>query len=305
MTRTLMNSFYFLLVVGFLTPYSLSAQMIDNRLGNAFKQEMFFSQEFIWMNKIKSITGVISVKRPNRPIEDKPDLIVYHFNEVGLLDRLDKVTSIMNLTDSLTIEYKRNDLGEVELKRENGTKGYFTTKFNYDKQGKIIRLDYTKTENISAEKDKLQPGETVTINSETYTWTDEGNGRMRRSNFNNYGLQYSNWTIKRNELGYIEDEVEELILSGRTNTRKYSYNEQGWIDLIEITSNLSTVTKKEKFHYDALGNLLKMEFFEDDKLTREVEVLYTPVMLVEAFLDHDLQSHDITIIKMRYELYGK
>lgn len=286
-------------------PVSLEAQMIDNRLGNAFKQEMFFSQEFLWVNKIKSATGIVSVKRPNRPIEQRPDLIVYRFNEVGLLEKIDKISSVMNLVDSLTVEYKRNDLGEVELKKENGTKGYFTTHFNYDSQGKIIRLDYGKTENVSTEKNKLEPGETTVINSETFTWTDEGNGIVRRSNFNNYGLKYSNWTIAKNSLGYIEREEEELILSARTTKREYTYNDHGWVDLIKISSNQTPVIKEEKFYYDKLGNLLKMEFFEDQKMAREIEVLYTPTMLVEAFLDHDLQSHDIVITKWKYEYYNK
>jgi hypothetical protein len=34
---------------------------------------------------------------------------------------------------------------------------------------------------------------------------------------------------------------------------------------------------------------------------REIEILYTRTMLVEAFLDHDLQSHDIIITKFSYE----
>jgi len=284
---------------------SSNAQMIDNRLGNAFKQEMFFSQQFIWVNKIKSVTGIVSVKRPNRPIDQKPDLLVYNFNEVGLLERIDKVSSVADLVDSLTIEYKRNDLGEVELKKENGSKGFFTTKFNYDTQGKVVRLDYGKSENVSLEKNKLEPGQTVTINSETYTWQDAGNGSWRRSNFNNYGLQYSNWTITRNELGYVTKEVEELIMSGRTTTRNFSYNENGWINTIETTNNLNDIRKVEQFRYDALGNLLKIEFTEANKMIREIEVLYTPTMLVEAFLDHDLQSHDIVITKMRYEYYNK
>ncbi len=288
-----------------LCPTITEAQMIDNRLGNAFKQEMFFSQQFIWVNKIKSVTGIVSVKRPNRPIDQKPDMLVYHFNEVGLLDKIDRINSVADLVDSLTIEYKRNDLGEVELKKENGSKGFFTTKFNYDGQGKVIRLDYGKSENISLERSKLEPGQTVTINSETYTWQDAGNGTWRRSNFNNYGLQYSNWTITRNELGYVTKEVEELIMSGRTTTRSYSYNESGWISVIETTNNLNELKKKEMFRYDALGNLLKIEFSEGEKMVREIEVLYTSTLLVEAFLDHDLQSHDIVITKMRYEYYNK
>lgn len=277
------------------------AQIIDNRNGNAFKDEMFFSQQFLWLNKIKTITGVTSIKRPNRPIEQKPDVVVYRFNEVGLLQQLDKVTSVMNLVDSLTIQYRRNDLGDVSLKEESGSRGYFTTEFNYDEHGKLIRMDYGTAENISSEKAKLLPGRVISINSESFVWNDQQNGVMRKSVYNNYGLHYSNWTITKNASGFIESEVEELIMSGRTTTRTYTYNEHGWISAIQTKDNMSNVVKSQVFYYDGLGNLLKANYFEDKNLMREVEVLYTSTMLVEAFLDHDLQSNDILITKFSYD----
>ncbi len=278
-------------------------QIIDNRYGNAFKDEMFFSQQFLWVNKIKTITGVTSIKRPNRPIEQRPDIVVYRFNEVGLLTGMDQVSSVLSLVDSLTIEYKRNDLGEVELKKETGTRGYFTTQFNYDEHGRLIRMDYGKAENISQEKGKLAPGQMININSESFSWTDAQGGIMKRSNFNNYGLHYSNYTIVRNTLGYIESETEELIMSGRTVSRKYVYNDHGWVERIETTDNLNSTGKVQTFQYDKLGNLTKVEFFEGKIMKREIEILYTSTMLIEAFLDHDMQSQDIEIIKFSYEFY--
>lgn len=279
----------------------LQAQIIDNRNGNAFKEEMFFSQQFLWLNKIRSVTGVVSVKRTNRPIEQKPDMVVYRFNEVGLLASMDKVTSVLSIVDSSRIEYLRNGLGDLEIKKESGSRGYFTTHFNYDEHGRLIRLDYGRAENISNERGKLIPGQVISINSESFSWTDPQNGVQRKSVYNNYGLHYSNWTITRNEMGLIQTEVEELVMSGRTTTRTYIYNEQAWVDRIETRDNQGSVVKSEKFTYDKLGNVLKVEYFSDKDLTREIEVLYTPTMLVEAILDHDIQSHDILITKYTYE----
>ncbi|MFN0031939.1 MAG: hypothetical protein ACKVOR_07255 [Flavobacteriales bacterium] len=280
-----------------------SAQIIDNRLGNAFKEEMFFNQQFLWTNKVKSMTGTTSIKRPNRPIDQRPDLLVYHFNEVGLLNQLDKVSSVLTIMDSLTIEYQRSQTGEVETKTENGTRGYFTTQFNYDKDGHLTRLDFAKAENISQDKNKLEPGRVININSETFAWTEIGPGVWKRANYNNYGLHYSNLTITRNEAGYLVSEVEELMMSGRTTTRTYTYDEHGWISNIETTDNQTANKKTEVFTYDKLGNLTKVEYKDKDVLVREVEILYTATMLVEAFLDHDIQSHDIVITKFQYEFY--
>lgn len=281
----------------------VSAQIIDNRLGNAFKEEMFYNQQFLWQNKIKSMTGQCSVKRTNRPIENKPDMIVYRFNEVGLLHKLDKVSSILSMVDSLSVEYKRNQTGELEERKENGTKGYFTTQFNYDPDGHLTRLDFGKAENVSTEKGKLIPGQTISINSETFKWVEAGTGVWKRSNYNNYGLHYSNLTITRDQTGYLVSEVEELVMSGRTTTRSYSYEEHGWISKIETRDNLSNQVKLETFAYDKLGNLTKVEYQESGKKVREVEILYTETMLIEAFLDHDIQSNDITITKFSYEFY--
>ena len=281
-----------------------SAQLIDNRIGNAFNEEMFFSQQFLWMNKIRSVTGVVSVKRPGKPIEQRPDISVYRFNEVGLMTRMDKVSSVKNLIDSLTIKFKRNDLGSIELREETGTRGYYSTGFVYDDQGRLIRVEYGTAENISTVKNKLEPGRTIAINAESVIWTEQENGVVRKSVYNNYGLHYSNWTITKNPKGFVETEIEELIMSGRTKTKTYTYNEHGWISKVESSDNMSSGRRAQTFVYDKLGNVQKVEYFDGQNMTREIEVLYSPTMLVEAFLDHNLESGDIIITKFSYE-YNK
>jgi hypothetical protein len=282
---------------------TVHAQLIDNRIGNAFNEEMFFSQQFLWMNKIKTITGVVSVKSPNRPIEQRPDISVYRFNEVGLMTRLDRVSSVRNLIDSLTIKFKRNDLGSIELREETGTRGYLSTGFVYDDHGRLIRVEYGTAENIATAKNKLEPGKTIAVNAESVIWTEQENGIVRKSVYNNYGLHYSNWTITKNPKGFVESEVEELIMSGRTKTKSYSYNEHGWISKIEWSDNMSSGRKAQTFIYDSMGNMQKVEYFDGKSMTREIEVLYSPTMLVEAFLDHNLENGDIIITKFSYEYY--
>ena len=290
-------------IIALLNRGAVQAQLIDNRIGNAFNEEMFFSQQFLWMNKIKSITGVVSIKRPGKPIEQRPDISVYRFNEVGLMTRMDKVTSVKNLIDSLTIKFRRNDLGSVQLREETGTRGYYSTGFVYDDQGRLIRVEYGTAENISTLKNKLEPGRTISLNAESVIWNEQDNGVVRKSVYNNYGLHYSNWTITKNPKGFVESEVEELIMSGRTKTKSYVYNEHGWIAQIESTDNMSSGKKAQTFVYDGIGNIQKVEYFDGVKMTREIEVLYSPTMLVEAFLDHNLETGDIVITKFSYEYY--
>lgn len=293
----------FLLALFFLLGLAAQAQIIDNRFGNAFKEEMFFNQEFLWQNKVRSVSVSKSVKRTNRPIESKPDLTVFRFNAVGQLIQIDKVTSILSWVDSLTIEYKRNEAGNVEQKTEKSKQGYFLTQFVYDKEGLLEREDYCRAENVSTVKGKLEPGQTTVINSESYKWSKQSDTMVRKSTFNNYGLLYSNWTLERDALGYVQLESEELVISGKTTTKKYKYNDRGWVASIEYSDNAGGTAKTDKFQYDEVGNLTKIERYTGNALVEEVEVLYTETMLIEAILTQDMQSKDIVIQKFAYEFH--
>jgi hypothetical protein len=277
-------------------------QIIDNRLGNAFKEEMYFNREFLWQNKVKKITGTYSIKRPNRPIDQRPDLLVFHFNEIGLLSQIDKVTSVLSLVDSLTVQFKRNDLGEVEIRNEKNNKGFFSTKFVYE-EGKVVRLDYEKSENISDNSKTLEAGKSTVINSESFSYADAGELASKKSSFNNYSLLYSNEIITKNELGFIVSKKEELTMSGKTKEASYAYSDKGWVSKITYTDNAGTAPKTDDFFYDEIGNLLKVEYRENNELLREIEVLYTETMMIEALINHDLLSHDIEIVKFQYEYY--
>lgn len=284
-------------------PSMLQGQIIDNRLGKALQEEMYFNQEFIWTNKVKNITVSHAMKRTGRPIEQRPDLTVFHFNEVGLLRELDKMTSVLDIKDSLIIEYKRNATGDLEQKTENSRKGVYLTQFVYDKEGKVIREDYGKAENISAMKGKVETGPAVGVNSETFVWTELSPGVWKKSLYNNYGLLYAHRTIRKNALGYIESEEEELVMSARITTTTYKYNDRGWVSEIETKDNQGGKTKKSTFTYDRWGNLEKLQRYENTQMIEEVEVLYTETMLVEAILVQDMQTKDIQIQKFAYEFF--
>jgi hypothetical protein len=294
---------FLFIALSVVSSFGANAQIIDNRLGNAFKEEMFFNQEFLWQNKVRTVSMTKSVKRTNRPIESKPDLTVFRFNNVGQLIQIDKVTSILSWVDSLTIEYRRNEAGNLEQKVEKSKQGYFLTQFVYDKEGLLEREDYCRAENVSTEKGKLVPGATTVINSETFKWNRQTETTTSKSTYNNYGLLYSNWTIVRSALGYIQSETEELVISGKTTTKKYSYNDRGWVSAIDYSDNVGGAAKKNTFQYDEVGNLVKIECFNGTRLEEEVEVLYTETMLIEAILTQDMQSKDIVIQKFTYEFH--
>ena len=292
--------FIFICLLGLMT--QAVGQIIDNREGNAFQDEMFFSQEFLWQNKISSITGVSSIKRVGRAIESKPDIVVYKFNETGQLLKIDAVRSVLSIVDSTSIQFDRNELGVVERRNELGRNGFSSTQFVYDSKGRIIRTDNSVSENTSNEKLKLVPGLTVTLNSENFNYSEPSTHLLRKVSYNNYGLPYSTELIYRDSAGYLLKIEQELSMSGKSFTTYYNYNEKGWVDEIStIDASTGEKSKRENFNYDKVGNLTKISYYNKEKLVREIEIIYGATSLIEATLDQDMSTKDILITKFTYE----
>ena len=279
-----------------------NAQIIDNREGKAFQQEMFFSQEFLWQNKVSTITGVCQMKRTGKSIENRPDITVYHFNETGQLSKIDAVTSVLSIVDSTQIVFDRNELGLIQNRNELGRNGYNTTAFFYDQKGRVERIDNSVSENKSSEKLKLVPGLTVTVNSESFKYSEPSKLILRKESFNNYGLPYCIDLVYRDSSGFVTREEKELTLSSKSFSKHYTYNDKGWIaQITTIESSSNKETKRETFQYDRIGNLTKVSYYSNGILQREIEILYSPTSFIEATLDQDMGSKDILITKYTYE----
>jgi len=292
----------YFIIISALFVQSGTSQIIDNREGKAFQQEMFFSQEFLWQNKISNITGVCQMKRTGKSIENRPDITVYHFNETGQLAKIDAVISVLSIVDSTHIVFDRNELGLVQNRNELGRNGYNTTAFFYDHKGRVERIDNSVSENKSIEKLKLIPGLTVIVNSESFKYSEPSALILRKESLNNYGLPYSIDLIYRDSAGFVTLEEKELTLSGKSYSKQYTYNDKGWIAQIStVESSSNKETKRESFQYDRIGNLIKVSYHSNSVLQREIEILYTPTSFIEATLDQDMASKDILITKYTYE----
>lgn len=242
------------------------------------------------------------MKRTGKAIENRPDITVYHFNETGQLSKIDAVTSVLSIVDSTHIVFDRNELGLVQNRNELGRNGYTTTAFFYDNKGRVERIDNSVSENKSIEKLKLIPGLTVTVNSESFKYSEPSPLILRKESFNNYGLPYSVDLVFRDSAGFVTREEKELTLSGKSFSKLYTYNEKGWIAQIStFESSSNNEIKRETFHYDRIGNLTKVSYYTNSVLQREIEILYTPTSFIEATLDQDMGSKDIVITKYSYE----
>ncbi len=242
------------------------------------------------------------MKRTGKSIENRPDITVYHFNETGQLAKIDAVTSVLSIVDSTQIVFDRNELGLIQNRNELGRNGYNTTAFFYDQKGRVERIDNSVSENKSIEKLKLVPGLTVTVNSESFKYSEPSGLILRKESFNNYGLPYSIDLVYRDSAGFVTREEKELTLSSKSFSKQYTYNDKGWIaQIATIESSSDKETKRETFQYDRIGNLTKVSYYSNAVLQREIEILYSPTSFIEATLDQDMGSKDILITKYTYE----
>ena len=108
--------------------------------------------------------------------------------------------------------------------------------------------------------------------------------------------------VYRDSAGFVTREEKELTLSGKTYSKIYTYNDKGWIAQIStLESSSNKEIKRENFQYDRIGNLIKVSYYTNSILQREIEILYTPTSFVEATLDQDMGSKDILITKYSYD----
>ena len=143
---------------------------------------------------------------------------------------------------------------------------------------------------------------TVTVNSETFKYSEPSPLILRKESFNNYGLPYSIDLVFRDTAGFVTREEKELTLSGKSLSKIYTYNDKGWIARIStIESGTNKETRRESYFYDKIGNLIKVDFYVNTILNREIEILYSPTSFIEATLDQDMGSKDILITKYTYE----
>lgn len=294
---------FFITYIVLVISFTAQGQLIDNMKGAAFNTEMFFNETFLKINRIESITVSYAMKRTGRPIENKPDIKIYSFNEQGQLIKIDAVTSVLSRIDSTHIAIDRNELGLVSQRTEASKRGFTSVFFEYDSKGNVIKTENKTSENESDEKLKLVPGFQYAINTETYQYAEPDANTLQKQSFNNYGLPFATTRIIRDPSGYILREENEQTIGGKSNHILYSYNDHGWISEKKTVNpqKPELPIRQEYFEYDKLGNLTGFKVHSNGKLVRDLEIIYTPTFFIDAVLDQDMSTKDILISRYSFQ----
>ena len=275
--------------------------MLDNRNGSAFTDKPFFNTDFIRSNKVHKLNGKFTYKKPGDMMRETQYKYVYEFDSLGRLStsfETRKDDGTVDTTWNVYLYNQKNQL--IEHKRGDG-KGFTSTGYEYDEKG-----NQTKESYIREYIDSLGNAQRTVLNSESmkYEYYDL---QVKKTVYNNYDLPYKYELIKYNELGYLVEREERLIMTMSVTTIKYTYNDKGYIASISSFDGSNTIPTEENLYiYDDFGNLLEKHLYRNGVFTTEFEMIYNDKSkLLSYVLTRDVATNFIMILGLKdYEFFN-
>ncbi len=275
--------------------------MLDNRNGSAFTDKPFFNTDFIRSNKVHKLNGKFTYKKPGDMMRETQYKYVYEFDSLGRLStsfETRKDDGTVDTTWNVYLYNQKNQL--IEHKRGDG-KGFTSTGYIYDEKGNVTEENYIREYN-----DSLGALQRTVLNSESmkYEYFDL---QVKKTVYNNYDLPYKFEISKYNELGYLVEREERLIMTMSLTTVKYTYNDRGYIASISSFEGSDTIPSEESiFTYDEYGNLLEKHLYRKGVFTTEFEMIYNEKSkLLSYVLTRDVATNFIMILGFKnYEFFN-
>lgn len=300
---------YLLFLFSFFSAPPLYSQVLTNfpeHLDeNVFSNNIFFSEKFIRVNKIKTIKTEISFKRELQPIVQTGNIQGFEFNSSGKLVKQYETISIAGAIKDTSISYFiYNDKGNLELKRSSDGYGFYSYYYEYDDAGNIIKQVYSRDENKGYKND-FQMNRQFIINSETYQYEKLSSKQKKKRFYNDNGMEYKSLILYFNEYGNIAEEESKFIVTGRKSSITYNYDE---LFRLSEKTDYSAVSGENRivsvFTYDEFGNVLREKISRNGTVKTTREFLYDKkTFLLDAQLIKDEATQTIHIYKYSYDFY--
>ena len=178
--------------------------------------------------------------------------------------------------------------------------GHFERTFSYDSLGRTLTQTYARVNNLNTDRYDFKAGERTEISDERYRYEQNG-GRLRKTFLNDEDLPFKECDYTYNELGYLTLVEHMLLMSRQRSMEQFTYDDRGRLKMRLKQSFRGEITRVE-YHYDALNNLVKQDHFKAEKKTKFEEFLYDPDSgLLDARLSKDLSTNTITIVQYEYD----
>lgn len=294
-----------LLSLTFLWSQFSFSQMLNNSEGDAFLESPFFNQANIKANKIKKISGSYHFKKINDRV--RPTGLIYgcEFDQEGRMVMQYETTKFLDRIDTVVNHFEYNTKGLLHIHRKYDSNAYYAEVFEYDDQGRVIRIEYRKDINKIANPMRFVLDKQYLISFETMSY-EKFEQQEKKTHFNNFGLPFQYTFYYYNDLGYLTQIVENMAVSSGQRKTTFEYNERGLLaEKRMVSSVMGNSSYKIVYSYDPIGNLLSSELHRNGVYTTETQVIYnSKTGLVSSLLKRQIETQLISILQLdQYEFF--
>ena len=286
----------------FILPIICSAQVLNNKEGNAFTDKPFFNREFIQKNRIKQLTGVYTYKKHGDIMRETEYIYVYRFDKNGNLISTVETCPDDGSKDTVKNIYKYNDQNRLIAHLKTNQDGFQSIYYEYDSLGRIISEEY-KRETVDTNHQVIK---STTFNKERFVYEDFGL-QTKRTRYNSYNLPYLDEFFNYNEHGYLVEQIERLKMTSEVRAISYEYNEKGLLSAIRKKKNKEdSYTEELTFEYDELGNLEQKHIYRNGVFTTDIQIIYnSKSKLISSIITRQVSTGFLMILRFReFEYYN-
>lgn len=279
--------------------------MLDNSKGFAFTELPYFNEQFIKSNRIKSLIGSFQYKKAGETIKNSKYIYDYEFDANGHLIYSLETKLIGTIVDTLVLYYEYDGSNRLSIVRQKDNQGFFSTKFSYDNEGRVIKEEYyrdidTTTNNVS----KPNFERSTFINSERFDY-QQNQAVLKKIYYNNYDFPYMDEYITKDKLGLVVKREKVIRTTSQVITTEYEYTDKGWISKEKTTSpGTSNANQEVSYNYDKQGNLTDKQIYKNGVHYRDIQLIYNSKTGILSYtLTRDVKTNFITILKFDKVVY--
>ncbi|MDP4636613.1 MAG: hypothetical protein NWR96_09685 [Crocinitomicaceae bacterium] len=295
-----MRFFLFVQLLWFFSIPGFS-QLLMNQDGEAFTDKPFFNKDIVRTNRIKSIEGNYSTKKPGEIVRETSDWFRYKFDENGqLIETLD-IRSSNRKKDSVLHQYTYDSKGLVIEHRKSENEGFTTVKCTYDSLNQL-ESESTFREIYSYKLQKVIESNLVNVEYFQYINRTDETEQIR---FNNYRLPYLDVVSHYNQDRYLIDKTTHFRVSSIEHTTKYTYNERGLLSSKAFYNEQDELADEEwKYTYDSFGNLSQVHFFRYGEFQKDFQVVFdNKTHLLGATIQREVATDFMLILRFKKYTY--
>ncbi|TNF49470.1 MAG: hypothetical protein EP305_02735 [Bacteroidetes bacterium] len=281
---------------------SSKAQMLDNRLGYAFTDKPFFNVDFIRVNGIKEIHGQFTYKKPGEVMRATEYYYVYGFDENGRLSFSYETKKDDGTIDTVWNYYAYTANGILIEHKKTNSQGFNVVVYKYDEKDRVIRESHFREY-----RDSNDVQQRLLFNEETIEYKDYENQEQRIYS-NSYGLPYKKEIWYYNELGYLTELEQQLLMTSRVIQTKYSYNDKGLLEKMDVVKDRAPYPEETtKFTYYENGDLESREYSKEEvPITRHEMIYDEKSKLLVYVLTKDVSTNFIMILGFKdYRFFSR